>query len=383
MRRLLLLVVAIIVYGSLYPWHFEFAGRPGALTVLLHSWPTAWDRFLLRDIVINVLLYVPVGAVACLAWLPRWPRAAAFAATAFGCALSLAMELTQNYVPGRVTSLSDLTTNTLGAAAGAWLALGFASEVVPLVRGHARHSSRSAALLLACWGGYQLYPFFPILTSTRLRQAVHNLLAARTLSPSATWAAAAEWFAAGLALEAIFGRVRGFWLGVTTMALGLRIFMPSRSLALDEVAGAALALLLWEMVPAKRRLAAGVLMALSAILAAELAPFHFTAHAAPFYWTPLAATFENERWGATVILLNKAFFYGAAIWLLVRSGVRYLVAGGTLAAALLLLEMVQRYLPGRTPEITDALIAVAMTAALWAVGEPRKRGQERVIAHDV
>jgi VanZ family protein len=321
--------------------------------------------------------------VACLAWLPRWPRAAAFAATAFGCALSLAMELTQNYVPGRVTSLSDLTTNTLGAAAGAWLALGFASEVVPLVRGHARHSSRSAALLLACWGGYQLYPFFPILTSTRLRQAVHNLLAARTLSPSATWAAAAEWFAAGLALEAIFGRVRGFWLGVTTMALGLRIFMPSRSLALDEVAGAALALLLWEMVPAKRRLAAGVLMALSAILAAELAPFHFAAHAAPFYWTPLAATFENERWGATVIVLQKAFFYGAAIWLLVRSGVRYLVAGGALAAALFLLEMVQRYLPGRTPEITDALIAVAMTAALWAVRERREHGQERVIAHDV
>jgi VanZ family protein len=383
MRRLLLLVVAIIVYGSLYPWHFEFAGRPDAVTVLLHSWPTAWDRFLLRDVVINVLLYVPVGVVACLAWLPRWPRAAAFAATAFGSALSLSMELIQNYVPGRVTSLSDVTTNTLGAAAGACLALGFAAEVVPLLRGRARRASRGAALLLACWGGYQLYPFFPILTSTRLRQAVHNLLAARTLSPAATWAAAAEWFAAGLALEAIFGRVRGFWLGVTMMALGLRIFMPSRSLGLDEVAGAALALLLWEMVPAKRRLAAGVLMALSAILAAELAPFHFAAHAAPFYWTPLAATFENERWGATVIVLQKAFFYGAAIWLLVRSGVRYLVAGGALAAALFLLEMVQRYLPGRTPEITDALIAVAMTAALWAVRERREHGQDRVIAHDV
>jgi len=60
-----------------------------------------------------------------------------------------------------------------------------------------------------------------------------------------------------------------------------------------------------------------------------------------------------------------------------------LVAGGALAAALFLLEMVQRYLPGRTPEITDALIAVAMTAALWAVRERREHGQERVIAHDV
>ncbi|MGB7762465.1 MAG: hypothetical protein WBL61_21705, partial [Bryobacteraceae bacterium] len=75
MRRLLLLVVAIIVYGSLYPWHFTFGGRPEPLAVLLHSWPAAWDRFAARDVAINLLLYMPLGAVACLAWLPRLPRA--------------------------------------------------------------------------------------------------------------------------------------------------------------------------------------------------------------------------------------------------------------------------------------------------------------------
>jgi len=75
MRRLLLLVVAIIVYGSLYPWQFTFAGRPEPVSVLLHSWPHAWDRFVTRDVAINVLLYMPLGAVACLAWLRRFPRA--------------------------------------------------------------------------------------------------------------------------------------------------------------------------------------------------------------------------------------------------------------------------------------------------------------------
>ncbi|MGO9228289.1 MAG: VanZ family protein [Bryobacteraceae bacterium] len=373
MRRLLLLVVAIVVYGSLYPWHFVFAGRPEPVPVLLHSWPTVWDRFVLRDVVINVLLYVPVGAVACLAWRPRWPRAAALAATVFAFTLSLSMELLQNYVPSRVTSLSDLATNTLGAALGACLALAFASEIDPLLRSHARRAAPGAVLLLACWGGYQLYPFFPILSSTRLRMAVHELLVTQSFSPVSAWAATAEWFAAALALEAIFGRLRGFWLGAAMLALGLRIFMPSRSLALDEVAGAALALLAWEIVPAQRRLTIGIWMALSAILLAELAPFHFTAHAAPFYWTPLGATFENERWGAVVILLRKAFLYGAAIWLLVRSRVRYPVAGGALSLSLFALEMVQRYLPGRTPEITDSLIAVVMTAALWAIGSRRGR----------
>jgi VanZ family protein len=49
------------------------------------------------------------------------------------------------------------------------------------------------------------------------------------------------------------------------------------------------------------------------------------------------------------------------------------VAGGALAASLFALEMVQRYLPGRTPEITDSLIAVAMTVALWALADRRPR----------
>lgn len=373
MRRLLLLVVAIVVYGSLYPWHFVFAGRPEPLALLLHSWPHAWTRFVTRDVVINVFLYMPLGAVACLAWLRRFPRAAAAAAIAFGFALSLTMELLQNYVPGRTTSLSDLATNTIGAAAGALLALAFAPAIIPPLRSQARRASPGALLLLGCWGAYQLYPFFPIFSSTHLREALHALIVTHAFSPVATWAAMAEWFAAALALEAVFGRLRASWLAWAMLVLGLRIFMPSRSLALDEVAGAALALLAWEILPSKRRLRFGVWIALSAILLAELEPFRFTRDAAPFSWIPLGATFENERWGALVILLRKAFLYGSTVWLLARSGISHPVAGGALAVALFILEMVQRHLPGRTPEITDSLVALAMTAALWALADRRSR----------
>jgi hypothetical protein len=283
------------------------------------------------------------------------------------------MELMQNYVPGRVTSLSDLATNTLGAAAGAGLALAFAPAIIPPLRSQAQRASPGAMLLLACWGGYQLYPFFPILSSTHLRQALRALIVTHAFSPVATWAAAAQWFAAALALEAILGRLRASWLAGAMLVLGLRIFMPGRSLELDEVAGAALAFLAWEILPSKRRLPVGIFMALSAILVVELAPFHFTANAAPFSWIPLGATFENERWGALVILLRKAFFYGVTVWLLVRTGISHPVAGGALAAELFLLETVQRYLPGRTPEITDSLIAVVMTAALWVLADRPSR----------
>ena len=59
MYRLLLLVIALIVYGSLYPWHFDFEGSgANPLWVLLHAWPRGIDRFVLRDAVINLLLYL-------------------------------------------------------------------------------------------------------------------------------------------------------------------------------------------------------------------------------------------------------------------------------------------------------------------------------------
>jgi hypothetical protein len=77
----LLLVVALIVYGSLYPFAFDFHHAANPLTVLLHSWPEGFDRFVLRDAVINLLLYAPLGVAAFLAlagapkspnWLYSW-----------------------------------------------------------------------------------------------------------------------------------------------------------------------------------------------------------------------------------------------------------------------------------------------------------------------
>jgi hypothetical protein len=53
--RILQIVIALIVYGSLYPWEFHstrLAASP--LWVLIHSWPTNIDRFLVRDIVVNI-----------------------------------------------------------------------------------------------------------------------------------------------------------------------------------------------------------------------------------------------------------------------------------------------------------------------------------------
>ena len=76
-----------------------------------------------RDVVVNVLLYVPLGA-----FFVRW-RSGASARTSsvlgaclvFACALSAGTELTQVYSHGRFPSMTDVTLNVAGAGLGAGL----------------------------------------------------------------------------------------------------------------------------------------------------------------------------------------------------------------------------------------------------------------------
>lgn len=113
---------ALVVYASLYPlsgwrhpqglWSLAFLSLP---------WPRWWGGF---DVAANLFGYLPLGGLlyagAVRAGRSRW--AAAASAVLLPSLLSLAMELTQNYLPERVPSALDWALNTAGAALGALLA---------------------------------------------------------------------------------------------------------------------------------------------------------------------------------------------------------------------------------------------------------------------
>jgi VanZ family protein len=96
-----------------------------------------------------------------------------------------------------------------------------------------------------------------------------------------------------------------------------------------------------------------------------LSPFRFAETPTSFSWIPFAATLESSRLIATVILLRKAFEYGALVWLFRTQGISYARAAVAVAGSLALLEAIQRYLPGRTPEITESVLALLMALVLW------------------
>jgi hypothetical protein len=153
--------------------------------------------------------------------------------------------------------------------------------------------------------------------------------------------------------------MRPRWLLAAVACLPLRLFIAERSVTLDETLGFALP--------------AGVLLLASATVLRELSPFRFAPTPHPFSWIPFGATFDSERQTATLILLRKAFEYGSLVWLLRTRGISYVRAAVAVAGSLAVLEAVQRYLLGRTPEITDSVLTLLMALVLWRLSDFRSR----------
>jgi len=375
MYRLLLLVIAVIVYGSLYPWHFDFqVSGANPLWVLLHAWTPEFDLYAVRDAAINLALYFPLGMAAFLAVARRHGRLVAFsAALLLALGLSASMEMLQIYDPGRECDLFDVLCNVSGAAAGAVAALVFRPELERLARHKPGRYGLAALLLAAYWAGYQLYPFFPTPTRTKLRTSLALLAGSSSLSGVEVWANAAEWLAVALAMQAFFGRMRLRWLLAAMFFLPVRLFVEERWLTLSEALGAALALLFWSLLPERKRLPAGASLLASAIVLRELIPFRFAPTPHPFSWIPFAAIFHSNRLPAIVALLRKAFDYGALVWLFRTQGISYARAALAVAGSLAVLEAIQRYLPGRTPGVNDSVLALLMALLLWGLSDFRWR----------
>jgi VanZ family protein len=361
---LLAIVVALIVYGTLYPFHFDFSHAHGnPLLMLLRSWPSHFGRAELRDAILNVALFVPLGAAACLAVAKRHGRAAGYAvALALGSALSAAVEMLQVYDASRFSSAMDWLCNTIGTFTGAAIATAVQPRVERLRSAAARRGAPAAILLAVCWMGYQAYPLIPQVTVGYLRPAVRRFITS-SISPLEVFAGTAAWFVFALALQVLWPRLTTSGLALAMVVIPLRLFITDRTLSLSDLLAGAFALLLWAVTPAKARLGAGWLVLFAAIIVREMAPFHFGRFHA-FSWSLFGATIGSSSSGAVVVILRKAFEYGAAVWLLRQNKIGYLTGGVCVAAALAAMEAIQCFLPGRTPEITDPALALLMALIL-------------------
>ena len=160
---LALVYCGLVAYASLYPfvgWQSQGVLPWAFATAPL---PRYWSGF---DVAINVLGYLPLGALAAMVWQGRAHAKRSHGvwfAAVFACALSFAMEALQTYLAPRVASNVDWALNTLGGMLGGLLA--WTADSVGLLRRWSRFRERRFASgsgvalgLLFLWPLALLYP---------------------------------------------------------------------------------------------------------------------------------------------------------------------------------------------------------------------------------
>jgi len=110
----LVVCTLLIAYASLYP--FAPLRPPGDLLGAFFLKPRYLVSF---DLWVNVLAYIPFGALACYRFRQRGHGRPVVLALLLASALSLALEACQLFIPTRVGTIFDVMANAAGAGIGA------------------------------------------------------------------------------------------------------------------------------------------------------------------------------------------------------------------------------------------------------------------------
>jgi VanZ family protein len=368
------IIVAVILYGSLYPFTFyQPEGGAGPLRNLVRSWAETPGR---GDFAANIFFYLPLGFFGSLAvagsgrTLPR-----VVLVTLVGGFLSTTMELTQYYIAGRVSAADDVYANLIGTLLGAIVG-NFAGADFFWLPFRQVGANRVPCLLLGLWLAYRLYPYVPTIDLHKYWDALKPVVFHPRPTGYDLFRYTAIWLTVGSLIEALSGRRRGWLLFPLFIAAVLvtKIVIIGKTLSAAEIAGAATALAVWLLlavsVSARLRVTVSALLFSAYIVAERLEPFQFSAYGRAFGWMP----FRSFLYGSVEVnitsFLEKAFLYGAVIWLLEKSGLRSGVSTILVAIMLFAASWAETYLPGRSAEITDALMALLIGIIITVVKNP-------------
>ena len=375
------IMIAVIVYGSLYPFTFRqpTAGLIAAARALFNSWAEAPGR---GDFIANIALYTPFGFFAVLAISGIGSAAKrVLIAVAAGAILSTCMELAQYYDDSRQTAATDLYANVVGTLLGA-IGGGVTGGSFrwPLLREIA--SNRVPTLLLSTWAGYRLYPYVPTIDLHKYWDALKPVILHPTLTGYDLFRYTTIWLTIGVLVEAIGGQQRAWLLFPLFVGsvMFAKVLIVDTTLTMAEVAGAGLAFCVWAIPAVGTRLRV-TLIALAFcgyVIAERLDPFEFLASGRAFGWIPFLGFMSGSIEIGVLAFLQKFFLFGSSIWLLSRAGLRLRSSTFVVAVILFITSQAQSYLPNRTAEITDAVMALLIGAMIALVEDETRRNRDPV-----
>lgn len=363
--------LCLIVYGSLFPFDFSHdAGDLVHVALGLH-----FRRTTRGDIVANLLLYFPLGLGLVPLLRERYGRVAGLTvAVATGLWLSFAIEVLQAYAPSRVSSLTDLLLNGVSTLAGgvAALLLHRFAGTLRITGTPGRAADPSALVVLLFWFCFRLAPFVPTIDWQKYKNALKPVLVSPEAPPLQIFSYLVGWLVADHALRRCFRGVNP-WLALALAAAVVtagRLVIVDKALSLAELVALPLCIPLAAVLARahdRRRAATLAAATMAVVVLLGLEPFCWSATPTAFSWLPFRNSISGGLELGYTVLFEKAFWYTALIWLGTRAGWSFRAATGTAVLLLTLIEVTQQWLPGRSAEITDPLLALAFAVLLRVV----------------
>jgi hypothetical protein len=234
-----------------------------------------------------------------------------------------------------------------------------------------RNSDASAAALLFCWLASMIFPFFPLMSLPGWRHKLSAFVHGSVLSPVPLVSAAASWVAIAFMIRATRIRRVRLWLLLSLFLIPAQFAIITRQPLPVDLLGAAAGIALFifaDGIPSAIAVAAWAFVGVLAIRG--LAPFHWSSHGQPFSWVPFGGFLTTEWQYGIQLVLQKTFYYGAAIWMLRRAAMNWLPAICIVCAVLTGIEILQMHIPGRTSEITDPVLALLTGLGLRVLERP-------------
>ncbi len=382
-----LLYALLLIYGTLFsPKEWV---TPGISPFRL-MWRAGFRHASWADMVTNLLIYMPLGFLLMrgLPLLRRCRGCKWLLVLVAGTLLSLTLEYLQAYIPGRTSSMLDLLLNAGGTGIGALLALliepgsGLARRIGRLRHTYIRPGAAAdiGLLTLGMWALAQLSPLVPSLDLDNLRHGLKPLFKVFGDPNLFSWLKFAEYATGIAALGILYSSLQRYrylalsrYLAFAMAVLLAKVLVVSRQLSPEALLGlatAAIALPLFRRLRPPANLGVAALLLVAALILESIQPGNTLRLSHAFNWIPFRGHLSNNINGIMDILAGVwPIMALATLGMLAspRKQWRRVMLAGTLLLFLgiFALEWLQLRIPGRSADITDALVATLAWVFPW------------------